>query len=80
MLSASVIFVSDLSSAVQAQRHLLADQANAEDQAMYEAKQAQLDQDIQRANAELDRSKAVLQAARQDKKRKLQYEVTEAQQ
>ena len=45
---------------------------------MYEAKQAQLDQDIQRANAELDRSKAVLQAARQDKKRKLQYEVIEA--
>ena len=47
---------------------------------MYEAKQAQLDQEIQSANAELDRSKAVLQAARQDKKRKLQYEVTEAHQ
>lgn len=62
--------------AVQAQRHLLAKQANAEDQSMYEAKQAQLDHDIQAANARLDRSKDVLQAARQEKKRKLQYEVT----
>lgn len=42
---------------------------------MYEAKQAQLDHDIETANAELDRSKIVLQAARQEKKRKLQYEV-----
>ena len=60
---------------LQARRHLLADQANAQDQQMYEAKQAQLDQDIDAANAELDRSKVKLQAARQDKKRKLQYEV-----
>lgn len=42
---------------------------------MYEAKQAQLDHDIQAANAKLDRSKDILQAARQEKKRKLQYEV-----
>ena len=42
---------------------------------MYEARQAQLDQDIDTANAELDRSKIKLQAARQEKKRKLQYEV-----
>lgn len=43
---------------------------------MYEAKQAQLDHDIQAANDKLDRSKEILQAARQEKKRKLQYEVT----
>ncbi|KAL3140903.1 hypothetical protein ABBQ32_005436 [Trebouxia sp. C0010 RCD-2024] len=58
----------------QAQRHLLADQANAEDQAMYEARQAQLDHDIETANVELDKSRVILQAARQEKKQKLQYE------
>ena len=43
---------------------------------MYEAKQAKLDHDIETANAELDKSRIILQAARQEKKRKLQYEVT----
>lgn len=42
---------------------------------MYEAKQAQLDHDIETANIELDKSRVILQAARQEKKRKLQYEV-----
>lgn len=43
---------------------------------MYEAKQAQLDHDIEMANVELEKSRIILQAARQEKKRKLQYEVT----
>lgn len=42
---------------------------------MYEARQAQLDHDIETANVELDKSRVILQAARQEKKQKLQYEV-----
>lgn len=58
----------------QARRHLLADQANAQDQQLYETKQAQLEHEIEQANVGLETNKAVLQTAREDKKRKLQYE------
>ena len=60
---------------VQARRHLLADQANAQDQQLYETKQAQLEHEIEQASQLLESSKNKLQTAREEKKRKLQYEV-----
>ena len=60
---------------MQARRHILADQANAQDQKLYEIKQAQLENEIEQANQALESHKAQLQIARADKKRKLQYEV-----
>ena len=60
---------------LQARRHLLADQANAHDQKLYEDKQAQLDHEIEQASQALETHKAQLQQARAEKKRKLQYEV-----
>ncbi len=60
---------------VQARRHLLADQANAQDQQLYETKQAQLEHEIEQASQQLESSKLKLQSAREEKKRKLQYEV-----
>ena len=68
--------VQQLPSSLQARRHLLADQANAQDQQLYETKQAQLEHEIEQANVGLETNKTVLQTAREDKKRKLQYEVT----
>ncbi|DBB18120.1 hypothetical protein WJX82_001170 [Trebouxia sp. C0006] len=58
----------------QARRHLLADQANAQDQQLYETKQAQLEHEIEQASQLLESSKIKLQTAREEKKRKLQYE------
>lgn len=58
----------------QARRHLLADQANAQDQQLYETKQAQLEQEIEQASQQLESNKIKLQTAREEKKRKLQYE------
>jgi len=60
---------------VQACRHLLADQANAQDQQLYETKQAQLEHEIEQASLQLESNKTKLQTAREEKKRKLQYEV-----
>ncbi len=60
---------------VQARRHLLADQANAQDQQLYETKQAQLENEIEQASQQLESNKIKLQTAREEKKRKLQYEV-----
>ncbi|KAA6426781.1 MAG: hypothetical protein FRX49_03106 [Trebouxia sp. A1-2] len=57
-----------------ARRHLLADQANAQDQQLYETKQAQLEHEIEQASQQLESNKIKLQTAREEKKRKLQYE------